>query len=57
MDVRIIYDFDKILNISDLSGEDLIFIINRYESKIKILGKTNVLLGTTNDYLLFDLQT
>ena len=60
MDVRIIYDFDKILNISDLSGEDLIFIMNkRYESEIKkILGKTNAsLLGTTNDYLLFDLQT
>ena len=60
MDVRIIYDFDKILNISDLSKEDLIFIINkRYESEIKkILGKTNAsLLGTTNDYLLFDLQT
>ena len=60
MDVRIIYDFDKILNISDLLREDLIFIINkRYESEIKkILGKTNAsLLGTTNDYLLFDLQT
>lgn len=60
MDVRTIYDFDKILNISDLSGKDLIFIINkRYESEIKkILGKTNAsLLGTTNDYLLFDLQT
>ena len=59
MDVRIIYDFNKILNISDLLKKDLIFIINKkYESEIKkILGTTNAsLLGTTNDYLLFNWQ-
>ena len=60
MDVRIMYDFNKILDSSDLLKKDLIFIINKkYEAEIKkILGKTNAnLLGTTNDYLLFNWQT
>ena len=60
-DIKIIFDFNKIIGISDttnFSKKDLILIVNRrYENEInKILDQVNSnLIDTTNDYLLFSL--